>query len=123
MLLIDDEEPAVTKITSRTLEAHGYHLLTAGDGAEAVALHARHQPSIQLVLTDMMMPIMDGAITIQVLKCVNPKVRIIAASGLSDASTPEKALHFGARRFQPKPCYTEALLGAIREILDERRRG
>lgn len=67
----------------------------------------------------MVMPVWDGAATIQVLKRVNPKVRIIAASGLSDASTREKALQFGARRFLPKPYNAEALLGAIREILDE----
>jgi PAS domain S-box-containing protein len=118
ILLVEDEE-AVRRITSRTLEARGYTLLTATDGVEAVALYARNQHDIRLVLTDMMMPVMDGAATIQVLKRVNSQVRIIAASGLNDAGTQEKALQLGARRFLSKPHNAEAMLRAIREVLDE----
>jgi PAS domain S-box-containing protein len=119
LILLVEDEPAVRKITSRTLEARGYNLLTAADGAEAVALYAKHQRSIHLVLTDMMMPVMDGSATIQVLKRVNPRVRIIAASGLNDASTQDKALQLGARRFLSKPYNADAMLRAIREVLDE----
>ncbi len=119
LILLVEDEPAVRKITSRTLETRGYNLLTAADGAEAVALYAKHQRSIHLVLTDMMMPVMDGSATIQVLKRVNPRVRIIAASGLNDASTRDKALQLGARRFLPKPYNADAMLRAIREVLNE----
>ena len=49
----------------RTLEAFGYRVLLASDGAEAVALYAQHQAEIAVVLTDMMMPVMDGAATIR----------------------------------------------------------
>ncbi len=119
LILLVEDEPAVRKITSRTLEARGYNLLTAADGAEAVALYAKHQRSIHLVLTDMMMPVMDGSATIQVLKRVNPRVRIIAASGLNDANTQDKALQLGARRFLSKPYNADAMLRAIREVLDE----
>ncbi len=119
LILLVEDEPAVRKITSRTLEARGYNLLTAADGAEAVALYAKHQRSIHLVLTDMMMPVMDGAATIQVLKRVNPRVRIIAASGLNDANTQDKALQLGARRFLSKPYNADSMLRAIREVLNE----
>jgi PAS domain S-box-containing protein len=119
LILLVEDEPAVRKITSRTLEARGYNLLTAADGAEAVALYAKHQRTVHLVLTDMMMPVMDGAATIQVLRRVNPQVRIIAASGLNDVNTRDKALQLGARRFLSKPYNADAMLKVIREVLDE----
>eukprot|EP01031_Cornospumella_fuschlensis_P019632 gene19632-24054_t len=59
VLVVDDEE-SVRSITRRTLEAFGYNVMTACDGAEAVAIYAQHRASIKVVLTDMMMPVMDG---------------------------------------------------------------
>lgn len=88
LILLVEDEPAVRKITSRTLEARDYNLLTAADGAEAGALYAKHQRNIHLVLIDMMMPVMDGAATIQVLKRVNPRVRIIAAARNTNTEDP-----------------------------------
>ncbi len=59
VLMVDDEASILT-ITSQTLEAFGYRVLTARDGAEAVAVYAEHKDEIAVVLTDMMMPVMDG---------------------------------------------------------------
>ncbi len=59
VLIVDDEVPILT-ITGQTLQAHGYRVLKATDGAEAVALYAQHKGEVAVVLTDMMMPFMDG---------------------------------------------------------------
>ena len=78
-----DDEASILAITSQTLQAFGYRVLTATDGADAVAVYAQHQDEIAVVLTDMMMPVMDGAATIHALMRINPTIKIVAASGLN----------------------------------------
>ena len=116
VLVVDDEE-GIRRIAKRTLEAFGYRVLLASDGARAVALYARHQADIAVVLTDMMMPLMDGTATIQELVRLNPQVCIVGASGLAiDA----KAAGLAAGRviqFLRKPYTAETLLRSIREAL------
>ncbi|HET6407565.1 MAG TPA: PAS domain S-box protein, partial [Chthoniobacteraceae bacterium] len=70
ILLVEDEAP-LRSVAQQTLEAFGYRVLSAVDGAEAVAVYARHQDEIDAVITDMTMPIMDGAATIEVLTRIN----------------------------------------------------
>jgi PAS domain S-box-containing protein len=82
-VLVVDDEASILTITSQTLQAFGYKVLTATNGATAVAAYARHQHEIAVVLTDMMMPVMDGPATILALKEINPMVKIVAASGLN----------------------------------------
>ena len=82
-VLVVDDEASILTITSQTLQAFGYRVLTATDGADAVAIYAQHKNEIAVVLTDMMMPIMDGPATIHALMRINPAVKIIAASGLN----------------------------------------
>ena len=113
-ILVVDDEDAIRAITSHTLKASGYRVLTAADGSEAVTLYAKHQADIAVVLTDMMMPVMDGATTVQVLRRLNPLVRIIGTSGLV-ADGNGAALH----HFLPKPYTAVTLLAAIRAALDE----
>ncbi len=116
VLLIDDED-AVRKITGQTLESFGYRVLPAADGVEASTLYAEHKDQISVVLTDMMMPVMDGPATIQVLMRMNPQVRIIAASGLSVKDMVAKATNAGVKHFIPKPYTAETLLQKLNTVL------
>ncbi len=116
VLLIDDEEP-VRHITGQTLESFGYRVLPAADGVEASTLYASHKEKIAVVLTDMMMPVMDGPATIQVLMRMNPQVRIIAASGLSVKDMVAKATNAGVKHFIPKPYTAETLLRVLSTVL------
>jgi len=118
LVLVVDDEFSIRDITQQTLEAFGYHVLTASDGAEAVALYAKHINEISVVLTDMMMPIMDGQATIQVLMRINPAVRIIAASGIGSGGSVAKASRSGVKYFLLKPYTAETLLKLFREVLD-----
>jgi CheY-like chemotaxis protein len=99
-------------VTETVLETYGYRVLTAVDGAEAIALYTQHKQDISTVILDMMMPGMDGATTIQVLQRINPQVQIIAVSGLmhhpkhSGGSYPVKA-------FLPKPYTADDLLRVL----------
>jgi nitrogen-specific signal transduction histidine kinase len=73
LILVVDDERAILEITKTTLETHGYRALTASDGTEAVALYAQHKDEVKVVLTDMMMPYMDGPATIRALQKLNPQ--------------------------------------------------
>jgi len=118
ILLVDDEASIIT-IATQTLQAYGYHVLAATDGAEAVAVYARHKDKIAAVLTDMAMPIMDGVATIRALLKINPAVKIIAASGLNANADVTKASGAGIKHFLAKPYTAGTLLKILRKILDE----
>ena len=118
-ILIIDDEPSILTITSQTLQAFGYRTLTATDGAEGLALYAQHRHEIAAVITDMSMPIMDGAYTIRALIRINPTVKIIAASGLNTNDGVAKASGAGVKHFLSKPYTAGALLTVIRAILDQ----
>ena len=117
LILVVDDEEAIRQITKGTLETFNYRVLVASDGTEAVALYAQHRDEIAAVLTDMMMPFMDGPATIRALQKMNPRVRIIAASGLSANDKAAEAAAVGAQTFLPKPYTAEKLLKALAEIL------
>jgi PAS domain S-box-containing protein len=117
LVLIVDDEVNVRQITRQTLEAFGYRVLVASDGAEAVATVARQGAEIAVVLTDMMMPVMDGPATIQVLLRLNPNLPIIAASGLSADGRVTQAASLGVKHFLSKPYSADALLQVLRQIL------
>jgi PAS domain S-box-containing protein len=118
ILLIDDETSILT-ITSQTLQAFGYRVLTATDGAEAVATYATHEKTIAVVLIDMMMPVMDGPATIRALTRINPAVKIIAASGLNPRDRAARIDESNVKHFLNKPYSAENLLKTLRAILEE----
>ena len=117
LILVVDDEAAVQQITKQTLETFGYRVLLAADGAEAVSLYSAHRSEVSLVLTDMMMPVMDGPATIQVLLRMNPQVCIIAASGMNAEGMEGRAASSGVRNFIPKPYTAETLLKTLDAVL------
>lgn len=117
LILVIDDEPSVRRITRHTLEAFGYRVVLAADGTEAVGIYAARRDEIAAVLTDMMMPGMDGATTIQVLLNINPDVRVIAASGLGSNEMAAKAAGKGVKHFLSKPYTAETLLKTLRSVI------
>ena len=116
ILVVDDEAP-IREVTRETLESYGYRVLTAADGTEAVALFAAHADEVAAVLTDMMMPYMDGPATIRALRKLRPGVKLIASSGLSGDAKLAEATQAGARIVLNKPYTAEKLLKALAELL------
>ena len=119
LILVVDDEMAILEITRGTLEMHGYRALTASDGTEAVALYAQHKDEIKVVLTDMMMPYMDGPATIRALQKLNPRVKIIASSGLTETARMAEVSNGGVSRFLTKPYTAEKLLETVAAVLKE----
>ena len=118
-VLIVDDEASVLSITGKTLQAFGYRVLTAANGANAIAVYAEHKNQIAVVLTDMMMPIMDGPATIQALRQLNPAVKIVAASGLAANGSGNKSPGHNIKYFLTKPYTAGTLLKTLRSILEE----
>lgn len=116
LILVVDDEVAIREITKASLETYNYKVITASNGIEAVAIYAEHYEQISLVLTDMMMPSMDGPTTIKTLKKINSKVKIIAVSGLSSSENLTKAASSGVKTFLAKPYTTKELLETIQRI-------
>ncbi|HVY69976.1 MAG TPA: response regulator, partial [Verrucomicrobiae bacterium] len=117
LIMVVDDEEAILEVTRRALERFGYRVVTAADGASAVALYAQRRDEIAVVLTDMMMPVMDGATAIFALQRINPGVKVIAASGLGSHDSLTRIGDSGVKHFLPKPYSAEALLKALRELI------
>lgn len=117
LILVVDDEASICEITKKTLEAFGYRAITASDGAEAIALYASRGKEIAIVITDMMMPVMDGPRTIRALRKLNPLAKIIASSGhmTNGQTVPSKDLAVEASI--TKPYTAEKLLHVIRQVL------
>jgi CheY-like chemotaxis protein len=116
-ILLVDDEVSILDITRQTLEAYGYNVLTASNGAQAVSVYALHQAKIAVVLTDMAMPIMDGPTTIIALQQINPKVKVIAASGLEANGAQARVLAAGVKLFLTKPFTAASVLNSIKRAL------
>ncbi len=65
------------------MELSGYRVIPASDGTEAVALYAQHKDEIDLVLTDLMMPFLDGKGMIRAIRRLNPQIKVVITSGLN----------------------------------------
>lgn len=112
-ILIVDDEAAILEITRETLAAYNYRVLATSSGDEAVSLFSRHHTEIDLVITDMLMPGMDGPALIHALRKMKPDVRLIAVSGV-----PSNTRQVETRAFLRKPFSTATLLKAVRSALD-----
>jgi two-component system, cell cycle sensor histidine kinase and response regulator CckA len=116
LILVVDDEENVRHVTRRLLEHHGYRVITASDGAEGLARFQQHRAAIQLVLTDLLMPIMDGATLVRAINRIAPGTRIVAASGHMSSDDP---LLIGPEivAFLPKPYLRATLLQVVASAL------
>ncbi len=118
LVLVVDDETAICEMQKAALEAYGYRVLTANDGTEAVSIVARQDGEINAVITDLMMPFLDGASTIRALRKINPKLKFIAVSGLmGDNKTSGLALDASVT-FLQKPYTAEKLLLTLNNIFN-----
>ncbi|HEY9853100.1 MAG TPA: response regulator [Leptolyngbyaceae cyanobacterium] len=117
LILIVDDEESIREITKTSLESYNYKVLTASDGIEGIALYAKHQTEISVVLVDMMMPSMDGPTTIRTLQKINPDVKVIAVSGLASNNQVAEFRGNYVKIFLPKPYTSEELLKSLHSVI------
>lgn len=116
VLVVDDEEN-IRLVTRATLEKQGYTVITAVDGTDALAIYAQRGREIDLVLTDMAMPHMDGMAMTRALKKMDPNARIVAMSGLMSPEQTAELGSLGIENYLSKPFTADLLLNTIANAL------
>jgi PAS domain S-box-containing protein len=116
-ILVVDDEAAVRSALKSTLTAYGYNTLLAENGAEALAIYEKERGLIKAIITDMMMPVMDGPTMITTLRQMQAKLPIIASSGLNESINVGRATAAGVNHFLAKPYSAETVLRALHEVL------
>ncbi len=117
LVLVVDDEAAIRGIAAETLEAFGYRAVTAGDGAQAVGVCAQNLAELQVVFTDMAMPIMDGPAAIRAIRVLSPKLKIIATSGADEMFDSPLLKELEVQAFLHKPYGADALVRAVHDVL------
>jgi signal transduction histidine kinase/CheY-like chemotaxis protein len=118
-ILLVDDEAGILNIGDRFLKKFGYTVLEAKSGIEAVEIYKAHKDSIDLVILDMIMPNMGGGKTYDILKEINPHVKVLLSSGYSIDGQATEILNRGCNGFIQKPFDMGGLSVKIREILDQ----
>ncbi|MDP3072393.1 MAG: response regulator [Opitutaceae bacterium] len=120
VLVVEDDE-LLREMLQRCLEANGYRVIAAADGTEGLTRFLQHRTEIRVVVTDVMMPHLDGIALVRALRRLEPAVPIVACSGADlseEAKGPRCALGaLGVNAFLQKPYRTESLLRLVREVL------
>ncbi|MEE9912869.1 MAG: response regulator [Deltaproteobacteria bacterium] len=117
ILLVDDEQ-VITEVTGSMLAALGYDVIIASDGEEAVAIYQERGDHIDLVIMDIVMPIMGGGEAIDLIRAINPSARVILCSGYSMSGAVKAIMDKGVRTFLKKPFKLDEFSRIIREVLD-----
>ncbi len=118
-ILLVDDEPPVRELGERILAKAGYTVLVAGNGIEARDLFIGNGKQIALVILDLVMPDMGGQECLCELLKIDPRAKILVASGYSPDDGMRGILELGARGFVHKPFRFKELLQQVREVLDE----
>ncbi len=117
VLLVEDE-PELRRLVEKLLRLKGYRVLSAAGPAEAIAISKRHEASIELMLTDVIMPGMNGRELARVLAASRPRMRVLYMSGYTDAAMNQQGILPHGTAFLSKPFTPEALARKVREVLD-----
>jgi PAS domain S-box-containing protein len=121
-VLVLEEEPGLRRILQECLESGGYTVLPAGDGDAAIGVSARHDASIHLLLTDVVLPGAEGRTLAEKLRARRPEMSVLYMSGDSREATGLRAGTGGDPAVLEKPFTASGLLRAVRTALDRNAR-
>ncbi len=109
----------IRDLGKRILTKAGYTVLTAGNGREALDLYRRGKENISLVILDLIMPEMGGKQCLEELLKIDPRARVLIASGFGATGQAKEAIETGAGGFVDKPYDMKRLLQDVRKVLDQ----
>lgn len=118
ILLIDDEA-LILDVTEKILKKMGYYIITSSSGDEAIEIYKEHKDQIDIVILDMIMPGMSGSEVFDILKNMNPDVKVLLSTGYSIEGQAREIIDRGCKGFIQKPFDMLALSQKIRDILKE----
>jgi two-component system, cell cycle sensor histidine kinase and response regulator CckA len=118
ILLVEDEE-GLRGLNARGLKSRGYSVLEAGNGVEAIDVIDRHAGKIDLVVSDVVMPEMDGPALLKELRQRSPQLRIIFVSGYAEEAFAKSLPEGGQFEFLPKPFTLKQLIAKVKDTMSE----
>ena len=121
--MVVDDETEMRGVLRRLLEDHGYRVLTAAEGQEALALFAQHRAEVRAVVTDLMMPGMDGPELVHVLRGLDAELPILGMTGLTESASMKGLADSPLPALLVKPFRQDKLLAALGEILARSQKG
>ena len=116
-ILVVDDEPCILEAAKRVLQGWGYEPLVAEDGVSALALYAQQPDQIDIILTDLVMPLMDGLMLIRAVRKLNPEQKIILSTGRDEDLDSPEIRSLGVDACLLKPHSREKLLVTLEETL------
>src|SRR5271167_4524735 len=117
-ILVVEDEPQLRDLTRQFLETRGYTVLVAEHGAAAIDVARRHKGVIHLLLTDIIMPVMNGRELAQRMVGLSPKTRILFMSGYTENAIWRNGMIESSTNFLQKPFTLDALTRKVREVLE-----
>ncbi len=118
LIMVVDDEANIRRVTEATLQEFGYRTITVPDGTAALAAFAQMGDEIDVLITDMAMPFMDGETLIRAIKKMGPDVLVVAMSGLFNNEQTSALRNLNVDALLTKPFTAETLLTKLHEILD-----
>jgi len=117
-VLVVDDHPDVREFAGIAISRFGYRVITASTGLEALAICETYPHGIDLLVTDVIMPVMCGQELAARVRTILPGIRVLYLSGYPDDALGRHHLDIGGEAFLQKPFLSEALARRIREVLD-----
>jgi CheY-like chemotaxis protein len=117
-ILVVDDEPSIRRLIFDTLEPLGYHVMEASCGKEALQRIDTIKGGVDLLLTDVVMPDINGRELADIIKAKSPAVKVLFMSGYTGETVEQHGLTDMKNRFLQKPLTPKKLLMKIREILE-----
>ncbi|MDB6038704.1 MAG: hybrid sensor histidine kinase/response regulator [Verrucomicrobiales bacterium] len=114
-ILIVDDEAGIRDIARQLLQTFGYEVFTARNGPEAIVVCAKNLGKIEVIVTDLMMPVMDGSATIEAVRSIDSNIKVIVAS--EEILTDQTKISTTVQAILQKPYTPEKLLHTIHEVL------
>jgi len=120
-ILVVEDEPDVRKIVCQLLTDSGYDVLEAPGPVEALTIFRQHSGHIDLLMTDVIMPVMNGRELYEQIALLDPGIKILYMSGYTGGVIDDGGILPDGVNFLPKPFTPDALLSNVRKVLDRRQ--
>ena len=118
-ILLVEDEPELRKLAKRILSQHGYNVLAAADGREALRLAELYANPIDLLVTDVVMPVMGGRELARQISALRPAIKVLFMSGYTDDAVMRHGVLSAETAFLQKPFTVEGLLAKVRKVLEQ----
>jgi CheY-like chemotaxis protein len=119
VLVVEDEEE-VRKVAARILRGQGYKVLEASNGADTLMICKEQKEPIHLILTDVVMPKMSGCELAKCISSIRPEIKVLYMSGYTDNAITHNGILEEGMKYIQKPFTMGALVGKVREVLDNK---